>query len=580
MRKALILKAQFKRFGLALLTLFILLCFTVVKGQNTPYLFTHEDSLRGSLNPARTAFDVYFYHLNIIIDPDKHTITGTNSISFVVKHPSDSIQIDLFQNYSVLGVMYDNTPQRVTRDGDHIFIHFNDVLKTGEKRTIEVHYTGTPPEAKNAPWDGGFVWSKDSLKRTWVGVACEGLGASSWWPCKDHLSDKPDSMRITIGVPEAFFCVSNGQLKSIKNLYTGYYQYEWVVTYPINTYDVTVNIGKYERMRYRYHSVAGDLDLDYFVLDYHVKQAESYFQNQVKPMLDCFERYFGPYPFTRDGYALVETQYWGMEHQGAIAYGNHFALNRQGFDYIIVHESAHEWWGNSLSVPDQAEMWLHESFATYAEALYIECRGGKDLAQAYLNEQRRNIVNQFPVVGPSGVNFYKRSDNDIYYKGAWMLHTLRNVINNDSLWFDMIYGFQQKYKYGIVTTGDFIKFVQEKYQGDAKVKKLIALDDHYNLNFNAFFDTYLEQPMLPTLIFETRKKGGVIEITYSWKNAAKGFNMPVDLNIKGLTFRIFPSEIPKTIKLDRNAFSQTRIKNVKPRNVKVMTDHFLIDVEP
>lgn len=532
------------------------------KAGDTTYHFNHEDTLRGSLNPYRTAYDVYYYHLNLIIDPSRHTVTGIGAISFIVKHPTDSIQVDLFKNYKVLGVMDGRIWQEYKIHGDHIFIHFYDTLKVGQKRTIEIHYTGEPPVAKNPPWDGGFVWGKDSLDRTWVGVACEGLGASSWWPCKDHLSDKPDSMLISIGIPEGYFCVSNGQLKNISNIYGGFYRYDWLVTYPINTYDVTVNIGKYSRIRYAYNSKAGKLDLDYFPLDYHKDRADQYFQNQVKPMLDCFEKYFGPYPFTRDGYGLVETKYWGMEHQGAIAYGNNFLINKYGFDFIIVHESAHEWWGNSLSVADQAEMWINESFATYAESLYLECTKNKTIEQEYLNDQKKLIANQHPVIGPFGVNFYKRTDNDIYYKGAWMLHTLRNVINNDSLWFDIIYSFQQKYKYSIVTTEDFVKLV------NAKTGK----------NFSAFFDQYLRHSELPELVFKVDKKGSKTVLSYYWKNTVKDFNMPVDLKILGGSeYRIYP-----TATIQKKVFKLGDLPIVEYRdttnNINVNADKFLITV--
>jgi aminopeptidase N len=581
---------QFRCLNICLFLFFSMAMASTAKAGDTIYHFTHNDSLRGSLNPARTAYDVTYYHLDVIIDPAKHTITGSNSISFDVKHQTDSIQVDLFHNYRILGVRYEGLWLEYKQKGDHIMIHFYDTLKPGQKHTLAVHYTGEPPVAKNAPWDGGFVWGKDSLNRTWVGVACEGLGASSWWPCKDHLSDKPDSMRISIGVPEGYFCVSNGQLKKITNLYTGYYKYDWLVTYPINTYDVTVNIGKYERSRFTYQSKAGTLDLDYFALDYHQKRAEQYFQKQVKPMLDCFEKYFGPYPFTRDGYALVETKYWGMEHQGAIAYGNNFQLNKYGFDFIIVHESAHEWWGNSLSVPDEAEMWIHESFATYAEALYMECTKNKAEAQAYLDDQRKNIANKNPMIGPMGVNFYKRSDNDIYYKGAWMLHTLRSVINNDPRWFNIIYGFQEKYKYGIVTSKDFQDYINETIALEEALKTIPGVrnvDESKNgqkpysfpFSFDTVLDQYLRHAELPTLSFKAEQRGRQVLLTYSWKNTVPGFNMPVDIIVEGYKLRINPTDKLQKLKIKPNDLpKELNIKYPKAENVHVDTDHFLINV--
>ena len=281
-------------------------------------------------------------------------------------------------------------------------------------------------------------------------------------------------------------------------------------------------------------------------------------------MLKCFEKYSGPYPFTRDGYGLVETSYWGMEHQGAISYGNHFKLNEEGFDFIIVHESAHEWWGNSLSVNDQAEMWLHESFATYAESLYLECTNGKAAAQEYLNTQRNLIENQFPLIGHFGVNEYERADNDIYYKGAWMLHTLRSAVKNDTLWFNIIRSFQDKYKYGNIRSDDFIKLVNEKT----------------GKNYDAFFDQYLRHDSLPVLSFKAEQHGSVIELVYSWKKVVKGFNMPVDVDIKGSVFRIYPQEKEQKLKITTKQFPRSLEGNYPGAlDAKVMTDHFLLEME-
>lgn len=539
-------------------------CIIHAKAADSTYHYSHKDSLRGSLNPARSCYDVYYYHLNIIVDPGQQTVTGICTISFLVKSKTDSIQVDLFSNYKILGVRYDSNWTRYVRYGNHIFVHFNHELIPGKKYSLDVHYTGNPPIAKKPPWDGGFIWGKDSLDRTWVGVACEGLGASSLWPCKDHLSDKPDSMDISIQVPEGYFCVSNGQLKTIKNMYSGYNQYNWFVSYPINTYDVTLNIGKYERIHDTFQSKAGTLALDYFVLDYHVAEGEAYFSKQVKPMLRCFEHYFGPYPFTRDGYGLIETSYWGMEHQGAIAYGNHFKLNSSGFDFIIVHESAHEWWGNALSVNDQAEMWLHESFATYAESLYLEYTQNKASAQAYLNTQRNLIENKVPLIGNFGVNEYKRADNDIYYKGAWMLHSLRYIINDDALWFNILYGFLEKFKYGNITSRDFMEYVNFKTGN----------------NYDAFFNQYLNCANVPVLSFDAEQHGSAIEISYYWKSAVPGFKMPVDIDINGTEFRIYPESKKKKMRITSRQLKNAASGTVPiAADAKINFDHCLIAVE-
>jgi aminopeptidase N len=301
-------------------------------------------------------------------------------------------------------------------------------------------------------------------------------------------------------------------------------------------------------IRDTFKSAFGQLPLNYYALNYHKDQAMNYFPKQVKPMLQCFEKYFGPYPFANDGYALVETPYWGMEHQSAIAYGNHFQLNPYGFDFIIVHESGHEWWGNSLSCGDQAEMWLHESFTTYAEALYVECTQGYAKSVQYLNDQRTKIKNEEPMIGPMGVNYYERPDNDIYYKGTWMLHTLRHVINNDPLWFKILYSFQQDKKYSIITTYDFVKYV------NAMTKK----------DYTSFFNEYLCHAAPPQLFWQVKQKGPNVEVTCSWIADEAAFNMPIDIMVGKKKTRIYPTTKSKV----------TVLKNAKATDIKLLTGDF------
>jgi aminopeptidase N len=514
--------------------------------------FTHADSVRGSMNAARM-YDVHFYDLNILVDPSKKTIAGSNIISFTTMAKLDSIQIDLSRNFQILAINFTSGEQlKYYHRDDRIIVFLDHPLKKDTSLAIQVHYLGKPVEAKNAPWDGGFVWTHDSLGREWTAVACEGIGASCWWPCKDYLGDEPDSMHISCQVPEGEFCISNGRMTKIDNMMNGFNRFDWYVNYPINTYDVTVNIGSYDHIHDTFNSKAGKLDVDYYVLDYHMNRAKDYFNAQVKPMLRCFEHYFGPYPFTKDGYALVEDPYWGMEHQEAVAYGNHFKLNEFGFDFIIVHESGHEWWGNSLSCKDEAEMWLHESFTTYAEALYVEYYQGKEKARDYLAKQRTEIRNMYPMIGPKGVNFHDRVDNDIYYKGTWMLHTLRSIINNDSLWFNILYTFQQQHKYHIITTEQFIAHV----------------DSLTGTKYDTYFDQFLNHAQPPMLIFNAEQKGSKVQVTYQWSKAmVPGLYMPVDIvDGNGNKVRVYPTAEPQKLK----------IKNATAANVKPDERNFYI----
>ncbi|HXA01346.1 MAG TPA: M1 family aminopeptidase, partial [Cytophagaceae bacterium] len=319
-------------------------------------------------------------------------------IRYTTVEDFDKMQVDLFAGMYIHRVMHHGISISFKRDSNAVYIQFASTQQKGKEDSITIYYSGSPHIAANPPWDGGIVWSKDSLGRPWAAVACEAIGASVWWPCKDHLSDEPDSMSMSFIVPEGLSCISNGNLTGVFTI-PGKSIYSWMVHYPINNYNVTFYIGHYSHFNDSLKNKEGKtLGLDYYVLDYNLSKAKKHF-DIVKPMLLCYENLFGPYPFYRDGYALVEAPYWGMEHQGAIAYGNHFKTDMPGLDYIIVHESAHEWWGNSLSVADHGEMWIHEAFATYSEALVIERLHNYNTSLQYLADQKLNIKNQEPILG-------------------------------------------------------------------------------------------------------------------------------------------------------------------------------------
>ena len=357
--------------------------------------FTSADSLRGSLRPERTCFDVHFYNLELKVDPETKSIAGFNEIHFKAVNDFDRMQIDLFAEMEIDRILLDETELEFERKHNAVFIDFPEQIPGGTLEFITVEYHGTPRVAKMPPWDGGFVWKKDKNDKPWVGVACEGIGASLWWPLKDHLSDEPDSMAFTTIVPSDLVSVSNGHLVKQEEREEGWTAWTWRVSYPINSYNVTVNIADYAHIEDTYTNASGEHELDYYVLSYNEEKATEHFK-QVGPMLKIFEDAFGEYPFWKDGYALVETSYWGMEHQGAVAYGNKYKNNSHGWDYIIIHESGHEWWGNSVSCPDHAELWIHESFCTYSEAVYMERRFNYEKAVDYLRGHRMKIANLSP----------------------------------------------------------------------------------------------------------------------------------------------------------------------------------------
>lgn len=536
-----------------IITLFFLLFFSNLACAQTyeasKETFSHQERLRGTLSKLRSCYDVKFYDLNLRVNPEEKSITGFNIITYQVVSDFDKIQIDLFENLKIDGISLLNGDNLIEldfkRDGNAVFIDFPSTQKKGESYRIMINYHGKPRVALRPPWDGGFSWEKDDKGRDWIGVSCEGLGASVWWPNKDHLSDEPDSMRVYCEVPKDLTCVVNGNLRKKKrnNVFNHlegaeqYMGYEWLISYPINNYNVTLNIAHYDHFQEGYFAKDGQrMDLDYYVLDYNLEAAKEHFK-QVKPMLECYEQLFGKYPFWNDGYALVETSYWGMEHQSAVAYGNKYKNNNFDFDFIIIHESGHEYFGNSISVSDHAEMWVHESFCTYAESLYLECSQDKKTAIRYLMEQKSKIGNQMPILGVMNVNYQAWEDADMYYKGAWMLHTIRSVVDNDELWYKTMYDFNQEFLIKNVSTAEVIEFFNKKTGKD----------------LTTIFHQYLKHLRPPKLLYRFEAK----QLFYKWDADVEGFEMPVlvKTNKKGDYFKL-------------NASTKWQSKKMKSRKIK------------
>jgi aminopeptidase N len=400
--------------------------------------YTTEDTLKGSNSEARECFDVVSYGLKVKVEPEIRFISGSNTITFQVKKPTRQLQLNLFENMEIDSVAGWGQELSFRRRFTTFWVSLPFELQpTANLQSITVYFRGQPQTAKNAPWDGGFVWQKDNVGNDWVGVACQGEGASLWYPCKDHVADKPDSVQVALSVPSQYTGVSNGKLYGV-NYGKEWDTYLWKVSYPIHSYNVTLNVARYSLIKDEYVANDGSkLPLHYYVLNYNVEEAKKHFQ-QVKGMLKVYEELFGKYPFWQDGFKLVETHYWGMEHQSCVAYGNKYRNNEFGFDFIIIHESGHEYWGNLVSMADRADMWIHESFCTYTEALYVEKLQGPAAMLRYLDKQKKLIQNKSPLLGDRDVAFNFWQDSDMYYRGAWMLHTLRNMLNDDPRWFTML----------------------------------------------------------------------------------------------------------------------------------------------
>jgi aminopeptidase N len=538
--------------------------------------FTKADTLRGTLSPLRSCYDVLFYDLDIRVDIANKSISGSNTIKFLVKSDFQQLQIDLFENMKIEKIEYNGQQLSYTRQFDAVFVDFPVQVKKESVQFLKIFYSGKPQSAKRPPWDGGFTWDKDPDGNPWVGVSCQGTGASLWWPCKDHQSDEPNEMLIRVTVPPGLMDVSNGRLKRAMSLPDGWTKYEWYVSYPINTYNVTVNIANYKTFSetYKHPDFKDTLTLDYFVLGANCEKAEKQFK-QVKPMMECFYNMLGEYPFVRDGYKLVETPYLGMEHQSCIAYGNKYkngylGYNRSGtsyeFDYIIIHETAHEWWGNNVTTKDIADMWIHEGFGTYSEALYIECLYGHEAYLEYINAEKRLVMNDEPLTGQYGLN--NEGSGDMYPKGALIVHTIRSIIDDDKKFMEIIKGIQSTFKLKTVDSKEIEKYIAEKS----------------GIDFSDFFDLYLHSADIPKLSVELEEGDfNDLKITYRYTlNGASAFKQE-EYQAKQTFFKM-----PVKVTLQKDVFSfltpttewQSLILNdMKANDFKVATDLFYIDKE-
>ncbi|WP_374549217.1 M1 family metallopeptidase [Flavobacterium sp.] len=530
-------------------SLFLLLIMQTLFSQS----FTRKDSLQGGLRPERNCFDVTHYTIDLKIDIKNKFISGSNEIDFKVVDETQKIQIDLFENLEIDSITWNKQKLQFNRDNNAVFINFPNKLQTNNQEKIQFYYHGNPVNARRAPWDGGFVFRKDINGNDWVGVACQGFGASCWLPIKDSQSDEPDNgVLIKIAVPDGLTNVSNGRFVGKENLNNGYTRWDWEVKNPINTYDITVNIGDYVH----FSDKLDDLDIDYYVLSYHRDKAEKHFADDVKPMLKCFQEKFGEYPFKEDGYKLVETSYLGMEHQSAIAYGNLFLKGYMGndlsktgvgklWDFIIIHESGHEWFGNSITSRDIADMWIHEGFTQYSEIVYTECIWGYEKAMQYANGLKGNVSNDEPIIGPYGVN--KEGSGDMYPKGALLLNTLRHVVNNDTLWWNIIHDYATTFKHKIIDTQAVIDFFNQKS----------------GMNLTSIFNQYLRTTSIPKLELKIEKK----KLFTKWVDVESNFSMPIDLVYDNKTIRVETG----------NGWKKTKIKIKNINDIKVLTNKFYIN---
>ncbi len=557
------------------ISLFLLLIFPILLFSQS-HQPTEADRLLGELTPIRENFDVKFYNLSLSIDEEKKSIAGKNTITFEAQKSIDKLQIDLYENLTVESISQHGKDLPYERKHHSIFIDLAESVSAGARDSITVAYSGSPIEAKNAPWDGGFIWTTDSLGNPWIAVAIQDKGASAWWPNKDHLSDKPDEgVKLSFRVKDPLKAVSNGRMVGKESHNDGTTTYTWQTVYPINNYNVTLYVGDYENYTTFYEGIPGKvndkgnfdqtrsrtLDIDYYMLSYHVNRSKQHF-SFVDDVLGTFEFAFGPYPFYRDGFAIVEAPYLGMEHQGAIAYGNDFKMGWRGdlvkpyieFDYLFVHETGHEWWGNNISVRDRADMWIQEGFTSYADAIYVVSMYGYKAYIEYLNNYKKLVKNEVPVQGKTGI--HTSSSGDVYYKTALMLNTLSQLVEDNDKWLATLRLAQEK-------------FATPYTVSDAEMRQF--LENELQMELTTFFHQYLDTTMIPTLQWKVVNNKGTDYVIYRWVNVVDGFDMPVQIEYNDMSQKwIYPTQEWKKAKLPKASDLE---------RIKVNTDFFYIDVQ-
>ena len=509
---------------------------SVIYGQNMK--FTHQDTLRGTITQERNWWDLSYYHLSVNVNPSDSSLKGQNTIIYKVLSSYQRMQIDLQEPMQISKASQDGKSLIFKRDGNAYFI---DLIKKQIPRNfneIIIDFEGKPQISKRPPWSGGLSWKRDINNNPLIVTTCQGDGASLWWPCKDHQYDEPDSTLITVTVPKNLTDVSNGRLRSVISNSDHTKTFNWFVSSPINNYCINLNVGDYVNFGEKYNGEKGMLDCNYYVLSYNLDKAKIQFK-EVKRMLDALEYWFGPYPFYEDSYKLVEVPYPGMEHQSSVTYGNDYKNGYKQtdesntgwgfkFDFIIVHESAHEWFGNSITSKDVADMWIHEAFGAYSESLFLNFHFGKQACSEYVIGTRAKIRNDRPIIGPYNVN--TEGSHDMYYKGANILHTLRQVVDNDEKFKSMIRGLSSTFYHQTVTTQQV-----EKYLADA-----------VGLELTPFFNQYLRDTRIPVFEYTLDKN----QLRYRWNKCVDGFNMPLKILVGNTVKRVIPTMDWKELEIE------------------------------
>ena len=493
----------------------------ILCGQEREYSL--EDTIRGANSIERSWWDVTYYDLYVEVYPEDKRLEGTNTIQYKVIEPGQVMQIDLQDPLTVYKFTQNGRELEYTKKFSAYFVRLEEEQPRGAVRKIEVSYGGHPVESVRPPWSGGITWDTDQNGNWFIANSNQSAGASIWWPLKDHPADEVDSLQISVNVPPGLSDVSNGRLRSVVEGEDGRKTYRWFVANPINSYGVNINIGDYVHFSEVYQGEKGALDCDYYVLSYNLEKAKNQF-DQVSQMLDAFEHWFGPYPFYEDGYKLVEAPYLGMEHQSSVTYGNGFENGYRGrdlshsgwglkFDFIIIHESGHEWFANNITYADMADFWIHESFTSYSESLFVEYHYGKEAGAQYVRGVRANTENHCPLQGTYGVRDGGCSGTDMYYKGANMWHMIRQLVDDDEQWRKLLRGLNSEFYHQTVVAADI-----EDY-----------LDQRIGVDLGPVFDQYVRDARIPILSYRLDQD----KLYYRYDNVIEDFEMPMRISVRG-----------------------------------------------
>ena len=520
----------------------LLLIFTTLSsGLAQQTNFSKQDTLRGSITPERVWWDLLHYNLDFKVSPSSKSIEGSNLIRYEVLSQNQLMQIDLQPPMEITSVLENNKELNYNREGNVYYIQLKKNQQIGAINEIIIHFKGAPKISNNPPWDDGFTWGKDNNGTDFIATSCQGGGSSIWWPSKDHMYDEPDQgIELNITAPKNLISVSNGRhIQTKENSYKTNTS-TWKVVNPINNYGVNINIGDYVHFTEEYKGKKGVLDCDYYVVSYNLEKAKKQFK-EVSRTLEAFEHWFGPYPFYEDSYKLVEVPYLGMEHQSSVTYGNGYKNGYKGidlsgtgwglkFDFIIVHESGHEWFANNITNIDIADMWIHESFTAYSENLFLDYHFGTEASNAYVTGTRKNIQNDKPIIGNYNVN--NSGSSDMYYKGANMLHTLRQIIDNDKKWRSILVGLNKDFYHQTVTTLQIENYI----------------DKYFEIDLKPFFNQYLRTIEIPTLDYKLENNN----LLYKWSNVVDGFSIPIKVFINSTSQWIRPTSRWKKLLSDKN----------------------------